>query len=104
MNIKKIKNYKGYCGRTGSELMYGDLFNARPSDCPLVEIEERKVGKWQQTIPLDRIKQARKEIENIKPLDFLEITKQIGSNGQEMEISKKFAIAILDKLIAESEK
>lgn len=37
--FQKVKNYKGYCARTGSELMYGDLFNARPSDCPIVEIE-----------------------------------------------------------------
>ena len=36
--FQKVKKHKGYCARTGSELMYGDLFNARPSDCPLVEI------------------------------------------------------------------
>lgn len=56
-----------------------------------------------QAISLAKIKQAREKIDNIEPLDFIEITNQIGSNGQEMETSKKFAIAILDKLIAESE-
>ncbi len=59
--------------------------------------------KTSDVIERSKVKKAREEIENINPLDFLEITKQIGSNGKEMEISKKFATAILDKLIAESE-
>lgn len=52
-------------------------------------------------IPLDKVKQTREEIKNIKKLDFLDIVGLLGSNNDEFETSKKFAIAILDKLIEE---
>lgn len=35
---------EGLCHVTQHTL--GDIYDKRPSDCPLVEIEERKVGKW----------------------------------------------------------
>jgi len=54
-------------------------------------------------IPLDRVKQAREEIENIGLGSYLEVIKEIECNDREVRLSKKFATAILDKLIAESE-
>ena len=56
-----------------------------------------------QAIPLDKVKQAKEEIENIGMGSYLEITKEIECNNREVRMSKKFAIVILDKLIAESE-
>lgn len=55
-------------------------------------------------IPLDKIKQAREEIENIGMGSYLEVTKEIECNNREVRMSKKFAIAILDKLIESEEK
>ena len=39
LNVKNM-----YCQKTNSKLE--DMEYRRNSDCPLVEIEERKVGKW----------------------------------------------------------
>lgn len=35
---------RGYCHVTQKSIT--NIYDERPSDCPLVEIEERKVGKW----------------------------------------------------------
>ena len=48
------------------------------------------------------IKQVREEIERIGIGSYLEVTKEIECNNREVRLSKKFAIAILDKLIAEN--
>lgn len=36
---------RGYCHVTQKSIT--NIYDERPSDCPLVEIEERKVGKWE---------------------------------------------------------
>ncbi len=55
-----------------------------------------------QAIPLEKVKQAREEIENMGMGSYLEFMKEIACNDREVRMSKKFAIAILDKLIAEN--
>lgn len=57
-----------------------------------------------KAIPLDRIKQAKEEIENIGMGSYLEVIEAIECNDREVRMSKKFATAILAKLISESEK
>lgn len=57
----------------------------------------------QKSIPLEKVKKAKEKIENIGMGSYLEVTKEIECNDREVRLSKKFATAILDKLI-ESEK
>lgn len=56
-----------------------------------------------KAISIDEIKAAKEEIKNIDMGSYLEVIKEIECNDREVRLSKKFAIAILDKLIAESE-
>lgn len=65
-------------------------------------LENESIVPTVQAIPLDKIKQAREEIENIGMGSYLEFMKEIACNDREVRMSKKFAIAILDKLIAEN--
>lgn len=55
-----------------------------------------------QAIPLDKVKQAREEIESIGMGSYLEFMKEIACNDREVRLSKKFATTILDKLLAEN--
>ena len=55
-----------------------------------------------QAIPLDKIKQTREEIENIDIVSYLEITNEIECSLKDVRMAKKFATAILDKLLAEN--
>lgn len=55
-----------------------------------------------QAIPLDIIKQAREEIENIDIVSYLEVTNEIECSIKDVRMAKKFATTILDKLIAEN--
>lgn len=56
-----------------------------------------------KAISIDKIKAAKEEIENIGMGSYLEVIKEIECNDREVKLSKKFAIAILNKLIEESE-
>lgn len=55
-----------------------------------------------QAIPLEKVKQAREEIENIDIVCYLEVTNEIECSIKDVRMAKKFATTILDKLIAEN--
>ena len=82
-------------------LIDADSIDTRYSDPEVKETLDN--AKTVKAIPLDRIEQAREEIENIGMGSYLEFIKEIECNNREVRLSKKFAIAILDKLITESE-
>lgn len=45
----KVVDSMGYCERANEQIPNYDFFsetNEKPDFCPLVEVEERKVGKW----------------------------------------------------------
>lgn len=68
----------------------------RPFD--LEKHDKETSDKW-----LDKVKQAREDIQNIGMGSYLELMKEIECNDREVRMSKKFATVILNKLIAESE-
>ena len=65
-------------------------------------LENESIVPTVQAIPLDKIKQAREEIENFDIVSYLEAINEVECSLKVVSMSKKFATLILDKLIAEN--
>ena len=100
-DFKKVKNHIGYCARTGSELMYGDLFNARPSDCPLIEIEQSEDCVSRQAVLNSSILIELDDGQRFESIDPEDVKKLLPVMPVAAIANIKFDKEDLEKIIAE---
>lgn len=90
-------------GRSGKRKMDKELRNKISENKILTHSERAKIISDLESYEKlqTNIKKAFEEIESIGMGSYLEFTKEIACNDREVRMSKKFATAVLDKLIGE---